>query len=1055
MTIANSIVDPKFVILENYEKIVTNDFDYQSEEKLESVLVQDLAALGYEVLTDVKNPNALRANLRKQIERLNNYHFTDDDWDDFLKHYIDKQDDTPVAKAKIIHNELVFDLKFRDGDLKNIYILDKEDLSRNHLQVIRQFKNGHNRYDVTILVNGLPLVQIELKKRGASIQEAFNQMARYANESFNMDSSLFKYLQVFIISNGTDTRYFANTSIVQSSGSTAVKNSFDFTINWAQYDNTLIQDLKDFTATFLQPHTLLSVITKYSVLDSRDVLLLLRPYQIAATERIIDRIQTIDRENQWGTVKKGGFIWHTTGSGKTLTSFKAACLAKDLECVDKVVFVVDRKDLDHQTLIEYKRFDETSVIGSNSTNALRNNLENNDNKIVVTTIQKLNHLIKQADNLEIYQRKVVFIFDECHRSQFGEAQRNINHKFKNFCQFGFTGTPIFEENSFKDSATTNSVFGDILHSYVITDAIRDKKVLTFKVDYHNVYKAAKNQENIRDEDKLADKATRQMLLHPERIKAIAKFMLEIYGQKTHRSSTNSTGFNAMFAVDSVEAAKKYYETFKQLQAGAAHPLRIATIFSYAANERPSAIGEIADETLEMNTSKLSGTSKEFLKNAIRDYNNYFNTAFDIDQAEGFQNYYRDLSSKVKERQIDLLIVVGMFLTGFDAPRLNTLFVDKNLSYHGLIQAFSRTNRIYDATKSCGNVVCFRNLEEATVQALKLFANHKSFKGSIDDILTPSLDKIIFGYEDNEGNRVIGLNEASQAVLESKSKSDSNTFSPEEFKEFKKNLHTYLDLRNRARNYYEFNLLEEQNTLQHQLNSTAFGTPEYQQILERSNEVAQKAVDLGFDLTPFKDTKILTPKERQDLQSIYLHNSNEYNKNPILSQDQEEDCEVTFEIEFLKTQDITIDYICQLLFEEKESGRDKQEIKETVSSIVNSSLEYHPKTELISDFIEQGELKDQDSPEEIFKSLQVFADHVCTQEIHTLIQEEQLKPDEAKEYIERSLSRGYAEYNGDELSNIIPRTQNPLTGNPTQKKKSVWQKIQVFVDKFKGLASGIW
>ncbi|HBV3166422.1 TPA: type I restriction endonuclease subunit R, partial [Escherichia coli] len=606
------------------------------------------------------------------------------------------------------------------------------------IQQFEQTGSHANRYDVTILVNGLPLVQIELKKRGVAIREAFNQIHRYSKESFNSENSLFKYLQLFVISNGTDTRYFANTTKRD-------KNSFDFTMNWAKSDNTLIKDLKDFTATFFQKHTLLNVLVNYSVFDVSQTLLVMRPYQIAATERILWKIKSSFTAKNWSKPESGGYIWHTTGSGKTLTSFKAARLATELDFIDKVFFVVDRKDLDYQTMNEYKRFSPDSVNGSENTAGLKRNLDKDDNKIIVTTIQKLNNLMKAESDLPVYNQQVVFIFDECHRSQFGEAQKNLKKKFKRYYQFGFTGTPIFPENAL-GSETTASVFGRELHSYVITDAIRDEKVLKFKVDYNDVRPQFKSLETETDEKKLSAAENQQAFLHPMRIQEITQYILNNFRQKTHRTFPGSKGFNAMLAVSSVDAAKAYYATFKRLQEEAANksatykPLRVATIFSFAANEEQNAIGEISDETFD--TSAMDSSAKEFLDAAIREYNSYFKTNFSTD-SNGFQNYYRDLAQRVKNQDIDLLIVVGMFLTGFDAPTLNTLFVDKNLRFHGLMQAFSRTNRIYDATKTFGNIVTFRDLERSTIDAITLFGD----KNTKNVVLEKSYAEYMEGFTD--------------------------------------------------------------------------------------------------------------------------------------------------------------------------------------------------------------------------------------------------------------------------------------------------------------------
>ncbi|HFQ0095651.1 TPA: type I restriction endonuclease subunit R, partial [Escherichia coli] len=703
-------------------------------------LIQDLQNQGYEFIS-VKSQSAMLANVREQLQSLNGVVFNDSEWRRFTEQYLDNPGDGILDKTRKIHIDYICDFIFDNGRLENIYLIDKKNLMRNKVQIIRQFEQAgshSNRYDVTILVNGLPLVQIELKKRGVAIREAFNQIHRYSKESFNSENSLFKYLQLFVISNGTDTRYFANTTKRD-------KNSFDFTMNWAKSDNTLIKDLKDFTATFFQKHTLLNVLVNYSVFDSSQTLLVMRPYQIAATERILWKIKSSFTAKNWSKPESGGYIWHTTGSGKTLTSFKAARLATELDFIDKVFFVVDRKDLDYQTMKEYQRFSPDSVNGSENTAGLKRNLDKDDNKIIVTTIQKLNNLMKAESDLPVYNQQVVFIFDECHRSQFGEAQKNLKKKFRRYYQFGFTGTPIFPENA-SGSETTASVFGRELHSYVITDAIRDEKVLKFKVDYNDVRPQFKSLETETDEKKLSAAENQQAFLHPMRIQEITQYILNNFRQKTHRTFPGSRGFNAMLAVSSVDAAKVYYATFKRLQEEAANksanykPLRIATIFSFAANEEQNAIGEISDETFD--TGAMDSSAKEFLDAAIREYNDHFQMNFSTDSKD-FQNYYRDLAQRVKNQDVDLLIVVGMFLTGFDAPTLNTLFVDKNLRFHGLMQAFSRTNRIYDATKTFGNIVTFRNLEQATIDAITLFGD----KNTRNVVLEKSYAEYMEGFTD--------------------------------------------------------------------------------------------------------------------------------------------------------------------------------------------------------------------------------------------------------------------------------------------------------------------
>ncbi|MEQ1835605.1 MAG: HsdR family type I site-specific deoxyribonuclease [Candidatus Nitrotoga sp.] len=784
-----------FIVLDKYSKEWKVSESYQSEYDLEREFIQDLQNQGYEYVPDLNTPDKLLANAREQLQALNNMQFADGEWLRFVEIYLDKPSDTIVDKTRKIHDDYIHDFVFDDGHIQNITLLDKKNIARNKVQVIKQLEQtgSHtNRYDVTILVNGLPLVQVELKKRGVAIREAFNQVHRYTKESFNSGHSLFKYLQLFVISNGTDCRYFANTT--QRS-----KNSFDFTMNWAKADNGLIKDLKDFTATFFQKNTLLNVLLHYSVFDVSDTLLVMRPYQIAATERILWKIKSAYQAKNWSALECGGYIWHTTGSGKTLTSFKAARLATELDFIDKVFFVVDRKDLDYQTMKEYQRFSPDSVNGSDSTAGLKRNLDKDDNKIIVTTIQKLNNLMKGEGDLPIYNKQVVFIFDECHRSQFGEAQKNLKKKFKKFYQFGFTGTPIFPQNAL-GADTTASVFGRELHSYVITDAIRDEKVLKFKVDYNDVRPQFKAIETELDEKKLSAAENRQALLHPDRIREITQYILNNFRQKTHRLQAGgyqaSKGFNALFAVSSVDAAKLYYESFRDLQKGRDKPLKVATIFSFAANEEQDAVGDILDESFDV--SAMNSSAKEFLSAAIADYNALFKNNFSVD-SNGFQNYYRDLAKQVKAKEIDLLIVVGMFLTGFDAPTLNTLFVDKNLRYHGLMQAYSRTNRIYDATKTFGNIVTFRDLEQATIDAITLFGD----KNTKNVVLEKSYKEYMEGFTD------VVTGEARRGFVEVVSELEQRFPDPAAIekeadkKVFAKLFGEYLRVENVLQNYDEF------------------------------------------------------------------------------------------------------------------------------------------------------------------------------------------------------------------------------------------------------------
>lgn len=763
------------IIIEEYVKVDRYNSDiYQTESEMEKKLISDLVSGQQYTFFDGKTPESLLSNLRQKIQELNNVSFSDSEWQRFLDEYLDKVSDGMIEKTRKIQENHVYDFIFDDGRIKNIMIIDKNNIHRNQLQVanqITQIGKHRNRYDVTILVNGLPLVQIELKKRGVSMKEAFEQIHRYSKESFNNQHSLFQYTQIFVISNGTNTRYFANTTAKN-------KNHFEFTCEWADRKNRVIHDLEDFSQTFLNKSVLLSILTKYCIFDASDTLLVMRPYQIAAVESIMRQIHVAHENNLYGTIDSGGYIWHTTGSGKTLTSFKAARLATELDYVDKVFFVVDRKDLDYQTMKEYQKFQRESVNGSKDTKELKRSIEKDDNKIIVTTIQKLNEFVKTNPTHPVLEQQCVLIYDECHRSQFGDSQKKIRSGFKNYYQFGFTGTPIFDENTLTGQ-TTADIFGRQLHSYIITDAIRDQKVLKFKVDYNyvkpelNKFSTAEREvgDEKTDESRLK-KIENNLLLHPERISKVSEYLLRVFDDKTHRRTQYSykkkrlNGFNAMFAVQSVKAAKAYYEELNTQQAKLPDDkkLKIATIFSYTPNEEQLAYGSIIEEDFELSAMELS--SKEFLDKAISDYNHMFQTSFST-ESKLFQNYYKDLSQRMKNKEIDLLIVVGMFLTGFDAPAMNTLFVDKNLRYHGLIQAFSRTNRILSKEKPFGNIVCFRDLEKATVDAIKRFGDPDGTgnTNSIHVILEKSYQDYMNGFVDEEsGKKVRGYSDICQELL---------------------------------------------------------------------------------------------------------------------------------------------------------------------------------------------------------------------------------------------------------------------------------------------------
>ena len=1032
MTDYKTIAESKnFIVLDKYTAEWKAAEGYQTEEALERELIQDLVNQGYEFVPGLNAPEKLLANVRVQLQALNNVQFTDAEWQRFVSNWLDKPSEGIVDKTRKVHDDYVHDFVFDDGHIQNIYLFDKKHIARNKLQVIKQFEQtgSHaNRYDVTILVNGLPLVQVELKKRGVAIREAFNQVHRYSKESFNSDNSLFKYLQLFVISNGTDSRYFANTTQRN-------KNSFDFTMHWAKSDNTLIKDLKDFTATFLQKHTLLNVLLHYSVFDVSDTLLVMRPYQIAATERILWKIKSSFEAKNWSTVESGGFVWHTTGSGKTLTSFKAARLATALDFIDKVFFVVDRKDLDYQTMKEYQRFSPDSVNGSDSTAGLKRNLDKDDNKIIVTTIQKLNNLMKSETDLPIYGKQVVFIFDECHRSQFGEAQKNLKKKFKRFCQFGFTGTPIFPQNAL-GAETTASVFGRELHAYVITDAIRDEKVLKFKVDYNDVRPQFKAIESEQDEKKLSAFENKQALLHPERIREIAQYILTHYRQKTHRLHPGAKGFNAMFAVSSVDAAKAYYECFKALQTGNDKPLRVATIFSFAANEEQDAIGDIQDESLD--TSAMNRSAKEFLDAAIADYNALFKTNFSVD-SNGFQNYYRDLAKQVKAQEIDLLIVVGMFLTGFDAPRLNTLFVDKNLRYHGLMQAYSRTNRIYDATKTFGNIVTFRDLEQATVDAITLFGD----KNTKNVVLEKSYQEYMEGFTDiATGVARRGFIEVVQE-LEERFPDPAAIETEADKKAFAKLFGEYLRLENVLQNYDEFASLKALQQVD-LTDAAAVEAFKAQHHLSDEDVQALQAVTL--------------PPERkvQDYRSTY-NDVRDWQRGQKQGEDKAASTidwsDVVFEVDLLKSQEINLDYILGLIFENNQQRQDKTALLEDVRRAIRASIGNRAKEGLVVDFIQQTNLDPIGDKASVIEAFFTFAQAELQREAQALIDEEQLNAAAAKRYISTSLKREFASDNGTELNAVLPK-MSPLNPQYLTKKQTVFQKIAAFVEKFKGVGGAL-
>ena len=1029
-----------YIVLEEYTKLSQlheTPAGYQSEADLEEELLRDLQAQGYSYII-LHSPGEMLANARTCIERLNDVTFTDAEWDRFTVEYLDRPSDTPINKTEMIQTNHVYDFTFDDGHVQNIYLVDKERLSRNYLQVTHQYAvTGlhDNRYDVTILVNGLPLVQIELKRRGVALREAFNQIHRYSKESFNLDSSLYRFLQLFVISNGTDTRYFAN--ILKPT-----KGSYDFTMNWATARNQPIKDLKDFTATFLQKRTLLEVLLKYTILNTSRELMTMRPYQIAATERILWKIRSAHEAKQWSTPEGGGYIWHTTGSGKTLTSFKAAQLATGLDFIRKVFFVVDRKDLDNQTMTEYKRFSPDSITGTESTRELRANIERPDDRIIVTTIQKLNNLMKSEPDLGIYDEEVVFIFDEAHRSQFGEAQRNLRKRFRKYYQFGFTGTPIFPENAL-GAETTGSVFGTQLHAYVITDAIRDEKVLRFKVDYNDVRPRFKSYETETDPDKLSAYERNDALLHPERIREISRYILDNFRIKTGRTSPTAKGFNAMLAASSVDAAKLYYETLTALQAESDHPLQIATIFSYSPNEEQSSYGEIEDESFEPTALSLSG--KEFLHRAIMDYNAHFGTSYDVD-GESFQLYYRDLSERVKRGEVDLLIVVGMFLTGFDAPGLNTLFVDKNLRYHGLIQAYSRTNRILDATKPFGNIITFRDLEQATIDAITLFGK----QNTRDVIIERSYEEYLHGFTDPvTGEHQEGYDQVVTALEEEFPEPDEIvSSSATQAKAFVNLFGKYLRLINVLQNYDEYTLAKELATID--LEDKAAVEHFRDSHFLTDEEVGEMA-----------KTHLLTERRVQDYKSTYNDIIDKYRPSkeeptPALPGEKKEQVDwsdVVFEVELLKSQEIDLDYILGLILDYHRRHEDKEGIIEEIRRVIRSSLGNRAKEGLVVDFIRQADLDSFADRADIIGAFFTFARSEREREVRELIDSEQLKEEPARRYLRTSLRREFASRAGTDLYDLMPDPE-PLDPDFVGRMDEVHEQISRLVDRYAGVGGDL-
>ena len=983
-------------------------YTYQSEADLEREFIKNLQNQGYEYLI-IHNEKELIANLKDKLEKLNNIIFSENEWERFFKEKIANKNESIIEKTRTIQEDYIKNFTRDNGTLVNISLIDKKNIHNNFLQVINQYEeengNHNTRYDVSILVNGLPLIHTELKRRGVAIREAFNQINRYQRDSFWAGSGLFEYVQIFVISNGTNTKYYSNTTRARhikemSFNRRKVKkssNSFEFTSYWADSNNKGITDLVDFTKTFFAKHTILNILTKYCIFDTSDTLLVMRPYQISATERILSKIQLANNYKWVGKIDAGGYIWHTTGSGKTLTSFKTAQLASQLDYIDKVLFVVDRKDLDSQTQKEYDRFSKGSANGNTSTKILKAQLEDrygNKSKIIITTIQKLGHFIKQNKNHEVFKKNMVLIFDECHRSQFGELHLAITKTFKNYFMFGFTGTPIFPKNSNGSSKTlfktTEQTFGDKLHTYTIVNAINDGNVLPFRIDYINTIK---EKEGIQDKKVNAIDIEKAMS-DPIRIREVVSYIIEHFEQKTMRNKhyevkeQRLSGFNSIFAVSSIPVAKKYYLEFKKQLEEKNKNLTIATIFSYSANEEENT-DNLDDESFD--TENLDLGSREFLEEAISDYNKKFGTNYDT-SSDGFQLYYEDLSKRTKNKEIDILIVVNMFLTGFDATTLNTLWVDKNLRMHGLIQAFSRTNRILNSIKTFGNIICFRDLQKETDDAIALFGNKEA--GGI--VLLKTYEEYYNGYEDDKGREKEGYSQLIEEL--------QNKFPIGE------------------------QIIGEQNKKEF--------------IMLFGNILKLKNILSAFD--KFAGNEILSEREYQDYQSIYIDLYEEIKKTKNTDKENIND-DIIFEIELIKQVEINIDYILMKVAEYYKSNKKDKEILVDIKKAINSSIELRSKKELIEGFIDRV-----NSSKNVTDDFKKFVREEKEKDLEKVIEEEKLKPEETKKFIDNSLRDGVLKTTGTDIDKLLPPVSRFGGGNRAEKKLGVIKKLKVFFDKYLGL-----
>ena len=995
-------------VVTEYVKEDVPVYTYQSEADLEREFIKNLQNQGYEYL-NIHNEEELILNLKDKLEKLNNIIFSEKEWERFFKEKIANKNESIIEKTRTIQEDYIKSFTRDNGTLVNISLIDKKNIHNNFLQVINQYEeeggNHNTRYDVSILVNGLPMIHIELKRRGVAIREAFNQINRYQRDSFWAGSGLFEYVQIFVISNGTNTKYYSNTTRARhikemSYNRRKVKkssNSFEFTSYWADANNKSITDLVDFTKTFFAKHTILNILTKYCIFDTSDTLLVMRPYQISATETILSKIQLANNYKWVGKIDAGGYIWHTTGSGKTLTSFKTAQLASQLDYIDKVLFVVDRKDLDSQTQKEYDRFSKGSANGNTSTKILKAQLEDryeNKSKIIITTIQKLGHFIKQNKNHEVFKKNIVLIFDECHRSQFGELHLAITKTFKNYFMFGFTGTPIFPKNSNGSSKTlfktTEQTFGDKLHTYTIVNAINDGNVLPFRIDYINTIK---EKENIQDK-KINAIDIEKAMSDPNRIREIVSYIIDHFEQKTMRNKhyelkeQRLSGFNSIFAVSSIPVAKKYYLEFKKQLEEKNKNLTIVTIFSYSANEEENT-DNLDDESFD--TENLDLSSHEFLEEAISDYNKKFGTNFDT-SSDGFQLYYEDLSKRTKNKEIDILIVVNMFLTGFDATTLNTLWVDKNLRMHGLIQAFSRTNRILNSIKTFGNIICFRNLQKETDEAIALFGNKEA--GGI--VLLKTYEEYYNGYEDDKGREKEGYSQLIEE-LQNKFPIDEQIIGEENKKEF---------------------------------------------IILFGNILKIKNILSAFD--KFAGNEILSEREYQDYQSIYIDLYEEIKKTKNTDKESIND-DIIFEIELIKQVEINIDYILMKVAEYYKSNKKDKEILIDIKKAIDSSIELRSKKELIEGFIDRV-----NSSKNVTDDFKKFVREEKEKDLEKVIEEEKLKPEETKKFIDNSLRDGTLKTTGTDIDKLLPPVSRFGGGNRIEKKLGVIEKLKGFFDKYLGL-----